>query len=123
MTEVAGALQRLAAPDPRDRGGFAQPILSVETLRKYFPICAGLLNRKVAEVRTVDDVSFSVVKGETLGIVGESGCGKSTLARLLMHLIAQDGGTIILDGEAVGGENGVPLDGLRRSLQMVFQDC
>ncbi len=122
MTEVAGALQRLAAPDPRDRGGFAQPVLIVETLRKYFPIRAWLLNRKVAEVRTVDDVSFSVVKGETLGIVGESGCGKSTLARLLMHLIARDGGTIILDGEAVGGENGVPLDGLRRSLQRVFQD-
>ena len=114
--------QRLIAQDKRDRGGPAQPMLIAESLRKYFPIRAGLLNRKVAEVKAVDDVSFFVVKGETLGIVGESGCGKSTLARLLMHLIAKDEGVIVLDGEAVGGETGVPLDGLRRSLQMVFQD-
>ena len=111
-----------AAQDPRDRGGPAQPMLIVEGLKKYFPIHAGLFNRKVAEVKAVDDVSFFVIKGETLGIVGESGCGKSTLARLLMHLIARDAGHMVLDGDAVGEASGLSLDGLRRAIQMVFQD-
>jgi len=112
----------LIAEDPRDRGGPAQPMLIVERLKKYFPIHAGLLNRKVAEVKAVDDVSFFVLKGETLGIVGESGCGKSTLARLLMHLVAKDEGSLVLDGDPVGERRGVSLNALRRALQMVFQD-
>jgi peptide/nickel transport system ATP-binding protein len=111
-----------APVDPRDRGGPAQPMLIVENFKKYFPIRAGLLSRKVGEVKAVDDISFYVLKGETLGIVGESGCGKSTLARLLMYLIDRDEGHLILDGDPVGEERGVPLNGLRRSLQMVFQD-
>ena len=110
------------APDPRDRGGPAQPMLIVENIKKYFPIRAGLLNKKVAEVKAVDDISFYVLKGETLGVVGESGCGKSTLARLLMYLIEKDEGHLVLDGDTVDEKTGVPLDGLRRSLQMVFQD-
>jgi peptide/nickel transport system ATP-binding protein len=73
-------------------------------------------------VRAVDDVSFVVLKGETLGIVGESGCGKSTLARLLMHLIARDSGALIFDGEGVGEGHGITLRELRRNMQMVFQD-
>ena len=113
---------RAAAQDPRDRDGPAQPMLIVDGLKKYFPIHAGLLNRKVAEVKAVDDISFFVVKGETLGVVGESGCGKSTLARLLRHLILRDSGRLVLDGEAVGEASGVSLDGLRRTIQMVFQD-
>ena len=112
----------LIAEDPRDRGGPAQPMLIVEHLKKYFPIHAGLLNRKVAEVKAVDDVSFYVIKGETLGIVGESGCGKSTLARLLMHLVMRDEGSLVLDGDPVGEKRGVSLGTLRRALQMVFQD-
>ncbi|TQX85225.1 MULTISPECIES: oligopeptide/dipeptide ABC transporter ATP-binding protein [unclassified Rhizobium] len=111
-----------APVDPRDRGGAAQPMLIVENFKKYFPIRAGLLSRKVGEVKAVDDISFYVLKGETLGIVGESGCGKSTLARLLMYLIDRDEGHLILDGDPVGEARGVPLNGLRRSLQMVFQD-
>lgn len=111
-----------AAADPRDRGGPAQPMLIVDGFKKHFPIRAGLLNRQVAEVRAVDDVSFFVMKGETLGIVGESGCGKSTLARLLMHLVHKDAGQLILDGDLVGEASGILLNGLRRSLQMVFQD-
>jgi peptide/nickel transport system ATP-binding protein len=121
MTDLM-ASPEIAGPDLRDRGGPAQPMLIVEGVKKYFPIRAGLLNRQVAEVKAVDDVSFYVMKGETLGIVGESGCGKSTLARLLMYLIDRDDGHLILDGDLVGEETGVPLDGLRRSLQMVFQD-
>ncbi len=121
MTDVSETIEAPSG-DPRDRGGPAQPMLIVENIKKYFPIRAGLLNRKVAEVKAVDDISFYVLKGETLGIVGESGCGKSTLARLLMYLIQKDEGHLVLDGEAVGETRGVPLDGLRRSLQMVFQD-
>ncbi len=121
MTNLAEA-KTTATLDPRDRGGPAQPMLIVENMKKYFPIRAGLFNRKVADIKAVDDVSFFVVKGETLGIVGESGCGKSTLARLLMHLVEKDEGSLILDGDKVGEASGVPLDGLRRSLQMVFQD-
>ena len=97
-------------------------MLIVEGFKKCFPLRAGLLNRPVAEVKAVDDVSFFVMKGETLGIVGESGCGKSTLARLMMHLIDKDAGQMILDGDLVGGTGGGLLDRLRRSLQMVFQD-
>lgn len=106
----------------RDRGGPAQPMLIVRNLKKYFPIRSGLLNRHVGDVKAVDSVSFTVLKGETLGVVGESGCGKSTLARLLIHLTAKDSGDIILDGEAIGNEHGLTLRDLRRAMQMVFQD-
>lgn len=122
MTDVIETTTPDSGPDPRDRGGPAQPMLIVENIKKYFPIRAGLLNKKVAEVKAVDDISFYVLKGETLGIVGESGCGKSTLARLLMYLIEKDEGHLILDGDTVGEKTGTSLDGLRRSLQMVFQD-
>jgi len=111
-----------AADDPRDRGGKAQPLLIVDGLQKYFPIHGGVLNRRIASIKAVDDVSFAVLKGETLGVVGESGCGKSTLARVLMGLIAQDKGEIIFDGELVGGTDGLSLRDLRRNMQIVFQD-
>jgi peptide/nickel transport system ATP-binding protein len=108
--------------DPRDRGGPAQPLLQVENLKKYFPIRGGLLNRAVATVQAVDDVSFSVRKGETLGIVGESGCGKSTTARLLMRLVEPDAGSVVFDGDMVGEAHGISVNEMRRQMQMVFQD-
>lgn len=108
--------------DPRDRGGPAQPLLIVENLRKYFPVRGGLLNRQTATVQAVDDVSFSVRKGETLGIVGESGCGKSTTARLLMRLIEPDAGTVVFDGDPVADRRGISISEMRRQMQMVFQD-
>lgn len=107
---------------PNDRGGPAQPLLMVEDLRKHFPIRGGLLNRRVATVQAVDDVSFAVRKGETLGIVGESGCGKSTTARLLMRLMEPDAGAITFDGELVGSPTGISVSDMRRQMQMVFQD-
>src|ERR1700730_10539218 len=100
--------------DPRDRGGKAQPMLIANGLTKHFAIRGGVLNRQVASVRAVDGVTFTVLKGETLGIVGESGCGKSTLARLLMHLIPRDSGELIFDGEGVGEQPGISLRELRR---------
>ena len=104
--------------DPRtgDRGGPAQPLLIADSLKKHFPIAGG------GAVRAVDGISFSVAKGETLGVVGESGCGKSTLARLLLHLIVPDAGELVFDGEAVGTPDGIELKQLRRQAQMVFQD-
>src|SRR5215470_7003176 len=107
---------------PRDRGGRIQPMLAVKGLKKQFTIRGGLLNLRAGSVRAVDDVSFVVLKGETLGIVGESGCGKSTLARLLMHLIPKDAGELIFDGEGVDEAHGLTLRELRRSMQLVFQD-
>jgi peptide/nickel transport system ATP-binding protein len=108
--------------DPRDRGGKIQPMLTVNGLKKHFPIRGGLFNRRIGSVLAVDDVSFVVLKGETLGVVGESGCGKSTLARLLMHLIPKDAGELVFDGEGVDETRGLTLRELRRNMQMVFQD-
>ncbi|MGJ4950869.1 ABC transporter ATP-binding protein [Bradyrhizobium sp. HKCCYLS20291] len=102
-----------------DLGGKAQPLLRVDGLTKHFPVRGGLFGARKT-VRAVDDVSFVIGKGETVGIVGESGCGKSTTARLLMHLMERDAGEIIFDGRQVGHE--ISLRELRRGMQMVFQD-
>ena len=99
-------VKQLNAPVPalvaRDRGGPAQPLLTVRGLVKHFPVRKAVLGRVERVVRAVDGVDFEVLKGETLGVVGESGCGKSTTARLLMQLIAPDAGEILFDGEPVG---------------------
>jgi peptide/nickel transport system ATP-binding protein len=108
--------------DPRDRGGPAQPMLIVDCLTKHFPVFGGPLNRRVATVHAVDDITFSLRKGETLGIVGESGCGKSTTARLLMRLLRPDHGKMIFDGDEVEAADGIGVTALRRQMQMVFQD-
>src|SRR5262249_28003983 len=94
-------------------------LLEVRNLKRYFPIRGGLLQRRVATVQAVDDVSFSVRRGETLGIVGESGCGKSTTARLLLRLLEADSGTITFAGQKVE-DRGMNLRDLRRQVQMVF---
>src|ERR1700755_2996849 len=102
-----------------DRGGALQPLLQVTGLTKHFPVRGDLFSARKT-VRAVDDVSFTVLKGETVGIVGESGCGKSTTARLLMHLMNRDAGDIVYDGMQVGPT--LSLRELRRAMQMVFQD-
>ncbi|VFS61745.1 Glutathione import ATP-binding protein GsiA [Raoultella planticola] len=101
-----------------DLGGPAQPLLKVNQLLKYFR-AGGAKSREV--VQAVDNVSFTVMKGETLGVVGESGCGKSTTARLLMQLLNQDSGELIFDGLTVGSSR-LPMKEYRRQVQMVFQD-
>jgi peptide/nickel transport system ATP-binding protein len=100
----------------------SEVLLDVRNLKRYFPIHGGLLQRRIATVQAVDDVSFVVRKGETLGIVGESGCGKSTTARLLIRLLVPDSGTVTFQGQPVGTRSGMPERELRRHMQMVFQD-
>ena len=108
--------------DRRDRGGPAQPMLIVRDMKKHFDIGRQSISGPRSTVRAVDGVSFEVGKGETLGIVGESGCGKSTTARLLMHLIEPDSGSVIFDGDEVAGVRGISVRDLRLNMQMVFQD-
>ncbi|HEX9557225.1 MAG TPA: oligopeptide/dipeptide ABC transporter ATP-binding protein [Reyranella sp.] len=105
-----------------DRGGPVQPLLLARGLRKHFPVGGGLLGRGRKVVRAVDDLTLSVAKGETLGVVGESGCGKSTVARLLIRLLRPDSGTMVLDGDPVDEPHGITVNELRRQVQMVFQD-
>ena len=90
-----------------DRGGPAQPLLSIRGLTKTFSISGGMFGSGAAQLRAVDRIDFEVLKGETLGVVGESGCGKSTTARVLMQLIAKDDGEILFDGERVGSSRRV----------------
>lgn len=97
-------------------------LLEVNGLKKYFPITGGLLGSKKGEVKAVDDVSFYVKKGETLGIVGESGCGKSTTGRLLMRLIEASDGKIIFEDKEITSMSKSELRKTRRDIQMVFQD-
>ncbi len=97
-------------------------LLDVRHVKKYFPIRKGVLQREVAHVHAVDDVSFSVAEGETLGLVGESGCGKSTLGRTLVRLLEPTAGEIIFDGAPIQNLGTRRLRPLRREMQMVFQD-
>jgi oligopeptide transport system ATP-binding protein len=97
-------------------------LLEVNGLKKYFPITGGLFGRKQGEVKAVDDVSFYVRKGETLGIVGESGCGKSTTGRLLMRLIEASEGKIVFEDQEITSMSKSELRKTRRDIQMVFQD-
>ncbi len=97
-------------------------ILEIKNVKKYFPIRKGLLLREVGQVKAVDDVSFSVRKGETLGLVGESGCGKSTLGRTLIRLYEPTAGEIKFKGEDFLHVKGEHLRKMRRDMQMIFQD-
>ena len=100
-----------------------QPILlEVNNLKTWFPIRRGLLQRTVGYVKAVDDVSFHVRRGETLGLVGESGCGKTTVGRTLLRLIPNSGGSVRFDGVDVFGAGALQLRGLRRQMQIIFQD-
>jgi peptide/nickel transport system ATP-binding protein/oligopeptide transport system ATP-binding protein len=101
------------------------PLVNVEHLAEFFPITGGILQRKVGEVKAVDDVSFTIRRGETLGLVGESGCGKTTVGRLLLRLIEPTAGRILFggaEGVDITRLKGRDLKPFRRRMQIIFQD-
>jgi oligopeptide transport system ATP-binding protein len=101
----------------------AEPLLEVTDLVKHFPVKRGLLfDRAVDQVRAVDGVSFSVGKGETLGLVGESGSGKSTLSRTVLQLLKPTSGSVRFEGREIAGLSRRQMRPLRREMQMIFQD-
>lgn len=97
-------------------------LLEVKNLKKYFPIQTGVFQKTQSFVKAVDDVSFDVYEGETLGIVGESGCGKSTTGRSIIRLIEPTNGHVIFQGKNLSELKGHDLQKIRRDLQIVFQD-
>ncbi|MFQ1700214.1 ABC transporter ATP-binding protein [Loktanella agnita] len=99
-----------------------EPLVSVRDLKMHFPIYKGLFRRRAGEVKAVDGVSFDVMEGETLGLVGESGCGKSTCGRAVLRLYDITSGAISIDGKEIGNTAQSKLRTMRPTMQMVFQD-
>ena len=99
-----------------------EPLVEVNNLVKYFPVRAGLLQRVVNQVKAVDDVSFAVKQGETLGLVGESGCGKTTVGRTMLRLVEPTSGAVKFDGRDVFSMKPQELKTVRRDMQIIFQD-
>ncbi|HYK74423.1 MAG TPA: dipeptide ABC transporter ATP-binding protein [Pseudoneobacillus sp.] len=99
-----------------------ETLLEVRNLKTYYPIKGGILRKTVAVVKAVDDISFEIKKGETLGLVGESGCGKSTAGRTILRLLEPTEGKIIFDGQDITNLRGTSLRKIRKDFQMVFQD-
>lgn len=97
-------------------------ILEVKELKKYFPIKSGILQRTIGQVKAVDDVSFNIKRGETLGLVGESGCGKTTIGRTILRLSEPTGGEAIVNGVDLFGMKRKELRTMRPKIQMIFQD-
>jgi len=100
----------------------ATPLLEVKNLRKHFPIKGGILGRTVARVHAVDDVSFTLRHGETLGLVGESGCGKSTLGRTILRLYEPTAGSVNFEGVDLTSLSTKEMRHKRRDMQIIFQD-
>jgi peptide/nickel transport system ATP-binding protein len=126
-----GAVEEAPLPEPESAA--AEPaaaaasngdgLVELENLKVYFPIKSGLvLDRHVGDVRAVDDVTLTIERGETLGLVGESGCGKSTVGRAIIRLYQPTAGTIRFDGQDITNLGEADMRPLRRRMQMVFQD-
>jgi peptide/nickel transport system ATP-binding protein len=111
------------APETAPTNGTGDELLVVDNLVKHFPVTRGIIFQKeVASVKAVDGVSFTVKKGETLGVVGESGCGKSTMARCVMRLLDPTDGRVVFDGRDITHLDRAEMRPIRRELMMIFQD-
>ena len=97
-------------------------LLEVQDLKKYFPVKKGILSRTIGEVRAVDGISFTLERGETLGVVGESGCGKTTVGRSILRLIEPTSGQVFFNGQDLLQLRGEELRKMRASFQIIFQD-
>lgn len=99
-----------------------KPLLQVRSLKKFFPVYGGLFSRVIGQVKAVDDVSFEIAKGETLGLVGESGCGKTTVGRMTIRLLQPTGGQVFFDDINLASLKEKELIRLRPRMQIIFQD-
>jgi peptide/nickel transport system ATP-binding protein len=97
-------------------------LVELRNLKMYFPIGKGILRRKVAEVKAVDDVSFKIRRGKTFGLVGESGCGKTTVARCILRVYCPTGGKILFNSQDIARWPASKVKPLRRNMQLIFQD-
>ena len=100
----------------------SEKLIEIENLKKYYPVTEGLLSRHIADVKAVDGVSFYIMEGETLGLVGESGCGKSTLGKVLLRLEEPTAGRVRYRGSDILVWGKGQLKDLRKEAQMIFQD-
>ncbi|MFL6560097.1 MAG: ATP-binding cassette domain-containing protein, partial [Bacillus sp. (in: firmicutes)] len=100
----------------------SENLLEIKNLKTYYPVKGGFLKRTIGNVKAVDNISFEIKKGETLGLVGESGCGKSTAGRTILRLLKPTEGQILFNGKDITRVSGKSLREIRKDLQMVFQD-
>jgi peptide/nickel transport system ATP-binding protein len=129
ITEAAGSIQEVIdrlksvhVNPRREEFSASKPLLEVKNLQTWFPVKKGLFGKVREVVKAVDEVSFEVFKGETLGLVGESGCGKTTLGRSILRLIEPTGGSLLYNGEDIRKFDNRQLRGFRKHMQLVFQD-
>src|SRR4051812_13319199 len=124
-----GMSQPSMAPTLASRNGVPTPpgkssdiLVEVDRLVKYFPVRGGLLQRTMAWVKAVDDVSFFLKRGETLGLVGESGCGKTTVGRTILRLLPATSGRVLFEKKNIYDYSTGEMKKLRKDLQIIFQD-
>ncbi|MCC6167242.1 MAG: dipeptide ABC transporter ATP-binding protein [Caldilineaceae bacterium] len=123
MSPATGAVQTYSAAQPAATNGRGESLLKVRDLKMHFPITRGIIfQRQVGAIKAVDGVDFSMVKGETLGLVGESGCGKSTTGRAILQLYRPTDGEVFFEGVDLTKTKGEELRKMRRRMQMIFQD-
>lgn len=117
---LSNSLNHAAADGPD--GGNGDILLEVRSLKKYYPLRGGIFSRIQGWIKAVDDVSFDVYRGETLGLVGESGCGKTTTGKCILRLEQPTSGSVVFEGRDVLKMNSEQLRALRREMQIIFQD-